>query len=131
LSSGTSGGGKKNTQKSKKLSFAPPPNLMLMNYSQTQKFDLREINQQLMAGFGKGGGSTQNKQNNALIGYQVQNMPLHSQREKSAGSTKSGGNTVQQYNNLMLSNKNNQVTSPKAPTSARVGTSKMVSDLKA
>jgi hypothetical protein len=72
MSSGTSGGTRKlekNSQKSKKLSFAPPPNLMLMNYSQTQKFDLREINKQLMSGFKQGGGSTQNKHNNALVGY--------------------------------------------------------------
>ena len=63
--SGTSGNRKlpfdTKTQKSKKLSFNQPhPNLMLMNYSQTQKFDLGEINMQLMAGF-KQGGSTQNK----------------------------------------------------------------------
>jgi len=46
---------------------------MLMNYSNTQKFDLREINKQLVAGFGKVAGSTQNKNNNGLIGIQASN----------------------------------------------------------
>lgn len=39
-------------------------NLLLMNYSQTQKFDLRDINKQLMAAtniHNQKGGSTQHK----------------------------------------------------------------------
>ena len=45
---------KDKSHKTKKMSFnlnQPPQlnNMMLMNYSQTQKFDLREINQQLFA----------------------------------------------------------------------------------
>ena len=56
---------------------------------------------------------------------------IHSQREKSAGSAKSGN--TNQYNNLMLANKRTgsaQVGSPKVPVSARVGAN-VVSDLKA
>lgn len=37
-----------------------------MNYSQTQKFDLRDINKQLMAANQKGG-STQNKNKNDMM----------------------------------------------------------------
>lgn len=57
-------------QKKKKLSFnlnQPPQlnNLMLMNYSQTQKLDMREINRQLMMiNNPRGAGSTQNKAQN-------------------------------------------------------------------
>jgi len=70
-----------------------------MNYSQTQKFDLREINQQLMAATSshhqKGAGSTQHKaQNNGMISFKNSSkiQTLNSQREKrerSAGSANS------------------------------------------
>ena len=84
-----------------------PPQLsnqILMNYSQTQKFDLRDLNQQLLAHnsnfISKGGGSTQNKQ--VMLNQNSSNFnSMQSQKDQlrdkqSTGSPKSlQGQTTQ------------------------------------
>ena len=74
---------------------------MLMNYSQTQKFDLREINEQLLAATNsfnqKGAGSTQHKAtNNGMISFKnsTKIQTLNSQREKRERSGGSANSTT-------------------------------------